>query len=109
MRTPNSATVRPFPLLGVAYATCHCRWAFAACLAAVSQALAAEQAPVQAIDSSPSPWSAHVQATWIDQAHPSFTSPYEGANSLAGESQTERTFSFSLFLGYRLLAGTEVY
>lgn len=55
------------------------------------------------------PWTFHTQATWIDQAHPSFDSPYEGPNSLTGDSQAERTFSFSLFLGYRILSGTELY
>jgi high affinity Mn2+ porin len=55
------------------------------------------------------PWSIHEQATWIDQAHPSFPSPYEGPNSLTADSQAERTFSFSLFLGYRVLPSTELY
>jgi high affinity Mn2+ porin len=54
-------------------------------------------------------WYLQGQATWIDQGHPSFNSPYEGANSLTGDSQAERTFSFSLFLGYRILEGTELY
>jgi high affinity Mn2+ porin len=51
----------------------------------------------------------HGQATWVDQGHPSFDSPYEGANSLTSASQEERTFSLSIFLGYRVLPGTEVY
>ncbi|HXQ80079.1 MAG TPA: carbohydrate porin [Opitutaceae bacterium] len=55
------------------------------------------------------PWSIHTQATWIDQEHPAFDSPYEGPNSLTGASQAERTFSISLFLGYRIRAGTELY
>lgn len=55
------------------------------------------------------PWTIHAQSTWIDQGHPSFNSPYEGPNSFTGESQSERTFSFSLFLGYRILASTELY
>lgn len=71
-------------------------------------------APVQATAPFPggdpqAPWLAQGQMTWIDQAHPSFPSPYEGPNSFQGASQAERTFSFSLFLGYRVLAGTELY
>src|ERR1700685_4237117 len=55
------------------------------------------------------PWLVMDQETWIDQGHPAFNSPYEGPNSLDGASQAERTFSLSLFLGYRILADTEVY
>ena len=40
---------------------------------------------------------------------PRSISPYEGPNSLTGASQAERTFSFSLFTGYRLWPGTEIY
>jgi high affinity Mn2+ porin len=54
-------------------------------------------------------WTLHAQSTWIDQGHPSFPSPYEGPNSLNGDSEADRTFSFSLFLGYRILPGTEIY
>jgi high affinity Mn2+ porin len=70
---------------------------------------AATPAAVGPAAEAPSSWTLHEQATWIDQGHPSFDSPYEGQNSLTGESQSERTFSFSLFMGYRVLAGTEVY
>jgi len=54
-------------------------------------------------------WSLHTQSTWIDQAHPSFDSPYEGTNSMTGDSQSERSFSYSLFFGYKALSGTELY
>jgi high affinity Mn2+ porin len=57
----------------------------------------------------PAAWMVRTQATWIDQGHPAFDSPYEGANSLTGDSQMERTFSFSLFTGFRALPGTELY
>jgi high affinity Mn2+ porin len=61
-------------------------------------------------DAAPSSsWSIHTQSTWIDQGHPSFPSPYEGPNSFTSDSQAERTFTFSLFLGYRVLPETEVY
>lgn len=76
-----------------------------ACLLIGSAALHGEE-----VQASPTPtWSLHAQATWIDQAHPSFSSPYEGANSLTADSESERTFSGSLFLGLRLLDGLDVY
>lgn len=65
--------------------------------------------PAMAPASASAPWLLQTQATWIDQAHPSFHSPYEGANSLQGDAEDDRTFSFSLFTGYRVLAGTEIY
>jgi high affinity Mn2+ porin len=74
---------------------------------AAPAAAAPAQTPVPG--DAPSAWMIHTQATWIDQGHPAFDSPYEGANSLTGDSQNERTFSFSLFTGYRLLPGTEIY
>ncbi len=72
------------------------------------QAAAPAQAPLSPAPATP-PWTLHTQATWVDQAHPSFTSPYEGPNSLTGDSQAERTFSYSLFAGIRLMEGTELY
>ena len=69
----------------------------------------AVQTAASPLPESVSSWTLHEQATWIDQGHPSFPSPYEGPNSLTGDSQSERTFSFSVFLGYRVWPGTEVY
>ncbi len=88
--------------------------------ASTSAATPASAAPATPADAAANPapafvpftsadWTLHSQATWVDQGHPSFNSPYEGANSLTGASEVDRTFSFSLFLGYRILAGTEVY
>ena len=54
-------------------------------------------------------WSLGTQVTWIDQYHPGFNSPYEGVNSLQGGAENDRTFSFSLFTGYRIAPGTELY
>jgi len=71
--------------------------------------LVARLGPACAAQTTADDWLLQTQSTWIDQAHPSFTSPYEGPNSLTGESQAERSFSFSLFTGYRLFPGTEVY
>jgi high affinity Mn2+ porin len=83
--------------------------ALAFCAALLSRALDAQQQSAALPAAAEPSWSLHEQATWIDQAHPSFTSPYEGPNSLMGDSENERTFSFTAYLGYRLLPGTEVY
>ena len=76
-----------------------------------SRGQTAPTAPAAALPvaDAPASWSLHGQATWIDQGHPSFNSPYEGPNSLEGNSENERTFSMSIFMGYRVWAGTEVY
>jgi high affinity Mn2+ porin len=71
---------------------------------------AAQAQPAAALPPAPdSSFSLHTQATWIDQGHPSFDSPYEGANSLVGDAENERTFSFSIFAGYHLWQGLDIY
>lgn len=54
-------------------------------------------------------WTVHGQATYIEQAYPSFRSPYEGPNSLQGRSQIKNTVSATAFVGWRPMPGTEVY
>jgi high affinity Mn2+ porin len=76
---------------------------------AVLTAQTADSPAPTAIPAPAQAWSLHEQATWIDQYHPSFNSPYEGLNSLTGDSESARTFSFSIFFGYRVLPDTEVY
>ncbi len=78
-------------------------------LSILPQALRAQQAPVQPAADAAASWTLHEQSTWIDEYHPSFNSPYEGPNSLSGDSQAERTFSLSLFIGYRIWTDTELY
>jgi hypothetical protein len=69
----------------------------AALLAPFPGWLQAQQASVPALPQAPpAPWSLHAQATWIDQANPSFPSPYEGLNSFKSQPDSERTFSSSL-------------
>jgi high affinity Mn2+ porin len=59
--------------------------------------------------SAPKDWNAHVQTTLIEQAYPSFRSPYQGANSLPGKGQGRETWTSTAFLGWRPWAGGEVY
>jgi high affinity Mn2+ porin len=54
-------------------------------------------------------WTIHGQATGIEQGYFRFRSPYEGANSLTGASQTKNTVSATVFLGRRLWDGAAVY
>ena len=54
-------------------------------------------------------WNVHGQATFIGQGYPSFRSPYEGQNSLAGHRQFQNTTSATAFLGLRLSDSTEFY
>jgi high affinity Mn2+ porin len=54
-------------------------------------------------------WSFHGQATFVDQYHPGFKSPYRGANSLDSGSLGNETFDLTLFAGARLWDGGEIY
>jgi high affinity Mn2+ porin len=49
----------------------------------------------------------HGQATFTDQAYPSFRSPYEGANSLSGGGQNRETLDLTLSTGVKLWQGAE--
>jgi high affinity Mn2+ porin len=60
-------------------------------------------------EAAPETWTLHTQGTWIDQWHYDFPSPYAGTNSFSPEEDVERTFSSTLFLGYRLWAGGGLY
>ena len=52
-------------------------------------------------------WGFHAQTTIVYQYHPSFTSPYQGTNSLTPGAEGEHTFDFTLYLGARLWQGAE--
>jgi high affinity Mn2+ porin len=54
-------------------------------------------------------WSLHGQATYQLQGHGSFSSPYEGANSLQNRSEGHGSFTATLYLGRRLWTGGEAY
>ncbi|HEX4371404.1 MAG TPA: carbohydrate porin [Rhizomicrobium sp.] len=57
----------------------------------------------------PEDWSLHGQATFTEQYHPAFASPYRGANSLDRGSRGDETFDATLFAGLRLWEGGEAY
>ena len=54
-------------------------------------------------------WNVHGQYTFVGQGYPSFRSPYEGPNSLAGSRQAQNTMSATAFVGLRLWQGAEFY
>jgi high affinity Mn2+ porin len=64
-------------------------------------------APVEG--GAPEAWNLYGQATFVKQYHPSFTSPYQGANSLSPVSNGEETADVTLFLGVRLWDGGALY
>ncbi|WP_426437183.1 carbohydrate porin [Bradyrhizobium genosp. P] len=49
----------------------------------------------------------HGQATFVNQAHPSFRSPYDGTNSLSGGGTSRETFDLVLSTGVKLWQGAE--
>jgi len=51
----------------------------------------------------------HGQTTFVEQAHPSFRSPYEGANSLSGKAEGRETWDATLDAGMRLWQGAELW
>jgi high affinity Mn2+ porin len=54
-------------------------------------------------------FSLHFQSTVIDEAHPSFTSPYVGANSLTPNPDQALTLTTTMFLGTHLWKGASAY
>jgi len=54
-------------------------------------------------------WNIHGQFTFIGQGYPPFHSPYQGPQSLTGNSQFEDTISSTVFIGFRPWEGTEIY
>jgi len=54
-------------------------------------------------------WSLHAQATFVEQFHPGFSSPYRGANSMDPAARGNETFDATLFAGVRLWDGGALY
>jgi len=53
--------------------------------------------------------SLHGQTTVVEQAYPSFRSPYEGINSLPGNAEGRETWDLTLYAGVRLWSGAELW
>ena len=51
--------------------------------------------------------SLHGQATFVEQAYPSFRAPYAGTNSLDGTAQGRETIDATLYAGFKLWRGAE--
>ena len=51
----------------------------------------------------------HAQTTLVEQAYPTFRSPYQGINSLPGVAQGRETWDATLFVGMRLWRGAELW
>jgi high affinity Mn2+ porin len=49
----------------------------------------------------------HAQATFVEQAYPTFSAPYTGPNSAFGAGEGRETFDSTLFAGLRLWQGAE--
>ncbi|MEO7086943.1 MAG: carbohydrate porin, partial [Gemmatimonadaceae bacterium] len=69
---------------------------------------------VESVNDSPVPdttrrWNIHGQDTFIEQGYFAFRSPYQGTNSLSGNSQARNTESATAFLGVRLWKGAALY
>jgi high affinity Mn2+ porin len=76
-----------------------------ASVAATAQVIAVVPGDIAA----PEPWNLHGQLTFVQQYHPSFTSPYQGTNSLHSASNGEETADLTLFAGVRLWNGGAFY
>src|SRR5258706_11362807 len=57
----------------------------------------------------PEDWAIHAQATFVEQYHPAFRSPYRGANSFDPGSRGDETVDATLYLGARLWDGAEAW
>src|SRR5437016_777302 len=79
--------------------------------ALATMVLLLEASPCTAGDrvTAPAWMSLHGQFTVVDQYHPSFHSPFEGTNSLAGRAQSKETMDATAFVGARLFDGLEIY
>ena len=54
-------------------------------------------------------WNLHGQFTSVEQYHPAFSSPYQGANSLSPKNNGRETVDLTAFAGVRLWNGAALY
>lgn len=78
-------------------------------LAAASFLLAAPAFADDAPTPQPETWAIHGQATFVDQYHPAFRSPYRGPNSLDPGSRGDETIDMTLFAGASPWEGGEAW
>jgi len=57
----------------------------------------------------PQAYAIHAQATFTEQAHPAFTSPYQGPLSLNPGARGDETTDVTVYLGVRPWAGAEIW
>jgi len=74
-----------------------------------SPAPASERTDSAGKDEKSQDWAFHAQTTLVYQYHPSFTSPYQGTNSLTPSAQGKETFDLTLYGGVRLWHGAELW
>ncbi len=86
------------------------------CLLLLAAGVRAQDIPSSPADATPADaapaaerWNIFWQATSIGQAHDNFHSPYSGPLSLSGPAEAEASLTTTLFTGFRLADGTELY
>jgi high affinity Mn2+ porin len=83
--------------------------ASAALLLLASNAALADDDAAPAADAQPQAWALHAQATATLQAHPAFTSPYRGPQSLDPGARGDETTDLTVYFGVRPWAGAELW
>lgn len=84
--------------------------AIAACAAlSCAPTLALADEPTSAAPAAEETWAIHGQATFVDQGHAAFRSPYSGTNSLNPGALGRETFDLTLYAGFRPWAGGEIW
>ncbi len=76
-------------------------------LAAADVTPATPLSPDTPVPAVPQAWGLYGQLTVVSQAHPGFTSPYQGTNSLSPKSNSAETTDLTLFAGVHLWDGGE--
>ena len=72
-------------------------------------ALTVAALPACASETAEESWGWHGQATYVWQAKPAFTAPYDGPNSLGGQRERSYSFTATLAAGWRPWRGGELY
>lgn len=81
----------------------------AAVLLACAPTLGLAADPATAAPATEETWAVRGQATFVQQAHLAFHSPYRGLNSLAPDAGGRETFDLTFYAGVRPWAGGEIW